>query len=102
MSSRSSNMESFNPTTVAEMLWQRACSTPDRRAYAFLDDRGVERDERTYESLARRARAIARALLAQARPGDRAALVFEPGMAFLDAFFGCLYAGLIAVPMMPP
>lgn len=95
-------MESFGSASVADVLCRRACSTPDRRAYAFLDDRGVERDERTYAALARRARAVAKALLAQASPGDRAALVFEPGMGFLDAFFGCLYAGLIAVPMMPP
>jgi acyl-CoA synthetase (AMP-forming)/AMP-acid ligase II len=90
------------PTSVAEVLWQRARHTPDRRAYAFLDDRGEERDERTYAALARRARTVADALLAEARPGDRAALIFEPGMAFLDAFFGCLYAGIIGVPMMPP
>ena len=100
--SKGGGEEAFVPTTVAGVLWQRACSTPDRRAYAFLDERGVERDEWTYEALARRARAIAKVLLAEARPGDRAALVFEPGMAFLDAFFGCLYAGVIAVPMMPP
>lgn len=88
--------------TVAQALWKRARSTPDRRAYVFLDDRGFEQEERTYSALSRRAHAIAGVLLAHARPGDRAALMFEPGMAFLDAFFGCLYAQIIAVPMMPP
>ncbi len=88
--------------SIADVLWHRARHTPNRRAYLFLDERGCEQDERSYASLARRARAIARALLAVAEPGDRAALLFNPGMPFLDAFFGCLYAGVIAVPMMPP
>ena len=29
-------------------------------------------------------------------------LVFEPGLDFLSAFFGCLLAGVIAVPVYPP
>jgi acyl-CoA synthetase (AMP-forming)/AMP-acid ligase II len=86
--------------SIADVLWHRARHTPNRRAYLFLDERGCEQDERSYASLARRARAIARALLAVAEPGDRAALLFNPGMPFLDAFFGCLYAGVIAGPLM--
>jgi len=88
--------------SIAEVLWQRARHTPDRRAYLFLDELGSEQEERSYASLARRAHAIAGALLAVAQPGDRAALLFNPGLPFLDSFFGCLYAGIIAVPMMPP
>lgn len=95
-----STIEPFE--TVAQVLWRRARITPDRRAYVFLNDRGFEQEERSYAALSRRARAIADVLLVHARPGDRAALMFEPGMAFLDAFFGCLYAQIIAVPMMPP
>jgi acyl-CoA synthetase (AMP-forming)/AMP-acid ligase II len=90
------------PATIAQLLLHRAARMPERRAYLFLDDRGAEQEERSYADLARRAQAIARALLAVARPGDRAALLFNPGMPFLDAFFGCLDAGIVAVPMMPP
>ena len=88
--------------SIADVLWQRACHTPDRRAYVFLDELGCEQEERSYALLARRAHAIARALTRAAEPGDRAALLFNPGMEFLDAFFGCLYAGIIAVPMATP
>lgn len=88
--------------SIADVLWQRARHMPDRRAYLFLNELGCEQEERSYASLARRAHAIARALAAVAKPGDRAALLFNPGMPFLDAFFGCLYAGITAVPMMPP
>ena len=43
-----------------------------------------------------------RGLRAVARPGERALLVFPPGLEFIVAFFGCLIAGVIAVPMMMP
>jgi acyl-CoA synthetase (AMP-forming)/AMP-acid ligase II len=89
-------------SSVADLLWRRATATPDRRAYLFLDERGGEREEFSYAALARRAHAIAEALLTVANPGDRAVFLFEPGMVFLEAFFGCLYAGIVAVPMMPP
>jgi acyl-CoA synthetase (AMP-forming)/AMP-acid ligase II len=95
-------MSPATPASIADLLWRRACETPDRRAYLFLDDRGKEQEERTYAELARRAQAIGRSLRESARPGDRAALLFNPGMPFLDAFFGCLYAGILPVPMMPP
>ena len=94
--------EASSGSSIAELLWWRASRSSARRAYLFLDDRGGEQEERSYADLARRAHAIARALLSVARPVDRAVLLFDPGMSFLDAFFGCLYAGVIAVPMMPP
>ena len=34
--------------------------------------------------------------------GDRVVLLFAPGLEFIAAFVGCLYAGLIAVPVSPP
>ncbi len=52
--------------------------------------------------LDRRARAIAVQLRAHCVPGDRALLVFPAGLDFLTSFFGCLYAGVIAVPAYPP
>jgi acyl-CoA synthetase (AMP-forming)/AMP-acid ligase II len=35
-------------------------------------------------------------------PGDRALLLFASGLDFIAAFFGCLYAGVVAVPAYPP
>ena len=29
-------------------------------------------------------------------------LLYAPGLAYVEAFFGCLYAGLAAVPVYPP
>ena len=38
----------------------------------------------------------------RSRRGDRALLIFQPGTEFVIALFGCFFAGVIAVPMMPP
>lgn len=56
----------------------------------------------TYALLSQRARAIAAALQPISRPGERALLLYPPGLDFVPAFFGCLYAGLIAIPAYPP
>lgn len=93
-------MESF-PSLVALLAW-RAETQPDERAYLFLSDRGEEEAALTFRELHEAAQALAARLTGIARPGDRALLVFPPGVEFMIAFFGCLIAGVIAVPMMLP
>ena len=56
----------------------------------------------SYEELDRRARAIAADLLARGAFGQRALLLYPPGLDFVTGFFGCLYAGVVAVPMPTP
>ncbi len=34
--------------------------------------------------------------------GERALLLYPAGLEFIAAFFGCLYAGVVAVPAYPP
>ncbi len=48
------------------------------------------------------ARRSRRALAASVPPGERALLLYPPGLDFIAAFFGCLYAGVVAVPAYPP
>lgn len=74
----------------------------DGLAYVFLGDGEHEDSRLTYAQLATRARAIGRHLLDMARPGDRALLMHPPGMSFIEAFFGCLMSGIVAVPAYPP
>ncbi|HEY8208949.1 MAG TPA: amino acid adenylation domain-containing protein [Myxococcaceae bacterium] len=57
---------------------------------------------RTFAELDERARAIAVGLLEKGAPGDRALLLYPPGMAYVEAFFGAIYAGMIPVPAYPP
>jgi acyl-CoA synthetase (AMP-forming)/AMP-acid ligase II len=71
-------------------------------AFRFLIDGETEESVITFAELDRRARSIAVRLQANAMAGHRALLLFPPGMDFITAFFGCLYAGVIAVPAYPP
>jgi acyl-CoA synthetase (AMP-forming)/AMP-acid ligase II len=93
-------MERFS--SLVALLTERAWSQADDRAYIFLNDRGSEEAALTYAELNDAARALAARLTNLVRPGDRALLVFPPGLEFIVAFFGCLIARVIAVPMMMP
>jgi acyl-CoA synthetase (AMP-forming)/AMP-acid ligase II len=88
--------------TMAEILRAWADTTPGERAFCFLIDGEEEGPRLTYAALDQAARAIAAVLRDAAEPGDRALLLYEPGLDFVPAFFGCLYAGLIPVPAYPP
>ena len=89
-------------STLVALLAERAKTQPDERAYVFLSDRGAEEAVLTFGQLHDAAQALAARLATLSRPGDRAILVFPPGLEFMVAFFGCLIAGVIAVPMMVP
>lgn len=93
-------MEIFS--SLVTLLAHRAETQPDDRAYLFLSDRGTEEAALTFSQLRDAAQALAARLTKIAKPGDRAILVFPPGLEFLVAFFGCLIARVIAVPMMVP
>ena len=95
------------PATLTSLLGFRAAEQPEREAYVFLSDAGEHAGEKTaarltWGELDRRARAIAIALRESLQPGDRALLLYPPGLEFVAAFFGCLQAGVVAVPAYPP
>src|SRR6185295_13505400 len=89
--------------SLVDMLRYRALNQGDSRAYTFLADGETESAALTYAQLDRRACAIAATLADRgARPGDRVILLYPPGLDFVTAFFGAIYAGMIAVPCYPP
>jgi len=88
--------------SLAAVLRHRATAQPNHRAYIALSDRGKEETAISFAELDRRACALASDLAVRAQPGERALLLFPMGIDFLVAFFGCLYGGIIAVPMMVP
>ncbi|MCU0687684.1 MAG: AMP-binding protein, partial [Polyangiaceae bacterium] len=57
---------------------------------------------RSYRELDGSARRVARRLREQTVIGDRALLLLPPGAAYVESFWGCLYAGVVAVPAYPP
>ena len=88
--------------TLLDVLRWRAEHQPDQTAYVFLRD-GVTHDAvLTYEELHAKARSIAAYLQSRFTPGERLLLVYPPGLDFVQAFWGTLYAGLVAVPVPPP
>lgn len=92
-----------NCTTLVALLRFRASHTPRRLAYTYLKE-GVHEDQTyTYAELDQAARAVAVALArALVQPGERVLLVYPPGLEFIAAFFGCLYAGVVPIPAPPP
>ncbi len=90
------------PSTLVEVLRWRALHQPDRLAYTFLQDGEMEEIHLTYADVDRRARAIGARLQSLGAYGERALLVYPPGLEFIAGFFGCLYAGVVAIPVYPP
>ena len=82
------------------IVQERAARTPDREALTFLQSAG-DAQLVTYAELDRGARAVAASLQQHGSPGDRVLIVCPPGPAFVQAFFGVMYAGRVAVPSSP-
>jgi acyl-CoA synthetase (AMP-forming)/AMP-acid ligase II/alkylation response protein AidB-like acyl-CoA dehydrogenase/acyl carrier protein len=89
-------------STLIELLQERAQHQSDRTAYIFLQDGEIESARLTYRQLEQQAKAIAAQLQALNLKGERALLLYPFGLDFIAAFFGCLYASVIAVPAYPP
>jgi len=88
-------------TTLIDVLESRLQTDGDYCAYEYLSDDGSV-STLTIGGLAWRARAIAVLLAEECCPGDRVLLVYPPGLEFVSAFFGCLYAGVLPVPATYP
>jgi len=88
--------------TLVDILRRRAQRQPDQKAYTFLLDGEAEEVSLSYAELDLRARAIGEWLIRQGLRKERALLLYPPGLDFIAGFFGCLYAGLVAVPAYPP
>jgi amino acid adenylation domain-containing protein len=87
---------------LVEAARRQAQQRPERTAFRFLANGEQEQDALTYSELDRRARSIAAQLQALKLRGERALLLYPQGLEFIAAFFGCLYAGVAAVPAYPP
>ena len=77
---------------------------PDKLLYSYLDVNGDPTESYTYASFLHRVEAIAGYLWKEGRfaAGDRLLLAYPPGLEMICAFFGCVRAGLIPVPVYPP
>ncbi|WP_285697722.1 fatty acyl-AMP ligase [Actinomadura sp. NBRC 104412] len=91
--------------SMVDVLREFARQDPAAPAFTFVDfssDRRGIPTALTFGDLDLRARAIAAELQSQTAPGDRVALLLPQGLSYIAAFVGCLYAGVLAVPLFPP
>jgi 8-amino-7-oxononanoate synthase len=88
--------------TLVDLLEYRASRQPSDTVFRFINSDGGEEATLTFATLHRRARAIAAHLGEHVIPGDRVVLLVPPGLEYVAAYFGCLYAGVVAVPAYPP
>jgi thioester reductase-like protein len=90
--------------SILDNLDRLADEHPHKLLYSYLDVNGDPIETHTYASFLRRAQAIAGHLRKEGRfaAGDRVLLAYPPGLEMICAFFGCVRAGLIPVPVYPP
>ncbi|MFB9839438.1 fatty acyl-AMP ligase, partial [Actinoallomurus acaciae] len=90
--------------TLIDLVRARAEADPDFLTYHFLHDGRTDAraDSLSTGELEIRARAIAAALIEAGAGGRTALLLYPPGIDYITAFFGCLFAGVVAVPVYPP
>src|SRR4051794_36192480 len=92
------------PRTLNEVLLRQASERGDLALYRYLHEGTLDGRQEvwTIAEVDRRARRVAAAVARHAAPGARALLLSPPGLDFIAAFYGCLYAGVVAVPVAPP
>ncbi|HET6974042.1 MAG TPA: amino acid adenylation domain-containing protein [Pyrinomonadaceae bacterium] len=88
--------------SLVHLLEVRAGERPDRLAYTFLRDGEVEEANLSYGELACAARAVGAWLQERKLQNQNVLLLYPPGLEYIVAFWGCLYAGAVAVPAYPP
>src|SRR4051812_5192797 len=93
---------SLLPNSLVDILQWRAKNQPEQLGYRWLLDGEYDESVLTYQELDRCSRSIAALLQSVAKAEDRVLLLFPPGPDFITAFFGCLYAKMIAIPAYPP
>src|SRR5262249_51577579 len=91
-----------SPSTLIDLLDRRVQRGPDELAYTFLADGEGAELSLSYGELDRRVKVVAALLQRLKVAGERALLLYPPGLDYVVAFWGCLCAGVIAVPAYPP
>ncbi len=102
MSHDSHSRSSLEHHTLVDLLRWRALNQENKIAFRYLADGDQEEMSLTYAELDSKARAIAAFLQSLKAKGERVLLLFPQGLDYISAFFGCLYANAVAVPIYPP
>ena len=87
---------------LIHLLRQRVQENREKTIYTYLKDGESQETRLTYGELEQRALTIAAHLQSHLTSGARVLLLYPPGIEFPSAFFGCLCAGMVAVPTNLP
>ncbi|WP_162877672.1 AMP-binding protein [Mycobacterium persicum] len=92
------------PPTLSDIVRGSAERYSDKVAFDYCrySPDGEEHSQLTYRELDIKARAIASILQQQGAAGERVLVLCPSGLDFIAAFFGCIHAGAVAVPVHPP
>ena len=96
------NSTGYKFDSLVHLLETRAADRPEQLAYTFLRDGDVEDSQLSYGELARKARAVGAWLQERNLQNRNVLLLYPPSLEYIVAFWGCLYAGAVAVPAYPP
>ncbi|MCP5245545.1 MAG: fatty acyl-AMP ligase [Burkholderiales bacterium] len=88
--------------SLVDILMEHANTQGYETAYVHWSPNQEIQQHISFQQLHHGAQAIASALQQQLPAGSRVVLAFPTGIDFITAFMGCLYAGMIAVPVYPP
>ena len=92
----------MNKDTLIDFVQWRLHTQPEKNLYTFTEDDGNSEYRLTYAALDEKSRKIGAWLQEMGLANERALLLYPPGPDYIEAFWGCLYAGIIAVPAYPP
>ncbi|MGB5928658.1 MAG: beta-ketoacyl synthase N-terminal-like domain-containing protein, partial [Cyclobacteriaceae bacterium] len=88
--------------SFVDVVQSRSVQFASEKAFIFLEDGVSETDSITFGELDEKARSLAGHLYEQGYQDSKAMLIFPPGLDFIIAFMGCLYARVIVVPVQLP
>lgn len=95
-------MASSRPTSFVDVLRDHAATLGSQMLFGFSEDGKTDSATLSFAELEGHARRVAGALQAKGLEGKPVLLLYPPGLDYVAAFFGCLFAGAIAVPAYPP
>lgn len=89
-------------STLSEMLREKSSLYPEKNAYIFLKDGDEVGEKITFRQVDQEAQRLAGVLQSEHLQGERVLLLYPSSLEYIKAFFGCIYASSIAVPVYPP
>lgn len=90
------------PNTIIECLYKNKVAQGNEVAFRFLSESSFIPSEVTHSELWQAASEIAIFLKSKMQPKSCVLLLYPSGIEYIKAFYGCLMANMIAVPLYPP